>query len=276
MIQILLSTYNGEKFLRELLDSLFAQKFQAWQLLIRDDGSSDTTRKILAEYLAKYPEKIFFCEKDTENLKSTRSFYKLLQYSDADYIMFCDQDDIWFPDKIEKTYACMRQAEQDLQENIPVAVFTDLAVTDAALNIIAPSFHKQQKMFTDAVNELHTSLAHSVAPGCTMMLNRSAVTCCCNESTEIPGELVHDHWCISMVSAYGKVFYINEPTIYYRQHGRNVVGAGKISLSYFMKRLIMCRKTLTSLCLLKHTFPIRFSLLKVIYYKLKFALMRSF
>ena len=99
MVEILLSTYNGEAYLEELLDSLIAQTYQDWSLTIRDDGSTDSTIDIISEYQHKYGEKITLMD-GRKNIGTIKSFELLLQQSIAEYVMLCDQDDVWMPDKI--------------------------------------------------------------------------------------------------------------------------------------------------------------------------------
>ena len=100
MIDILLSTYNGEKFLEAQLDSILKQSYQDYNILIRDDGSSDNTISILNSYKENYPQKIFLIDNENKNLGSTGSFLTLLNHSRADLIFFCDQDDVWHSKKI--------------------------------------------------------------------------------------------------------------------------------------------------------------------------------
>ena len=97
-VQILMSTYNGERFLREQIESLLRQSWKNVEILIRDDGSKDGTREILNEYSDKYENIQVYLE---SNLGVARSFFELLKKSDADYVAFCDQDDICLEKKIE-------------------------------------------------------------------------------------------------------------------------------------------------------------------------------
>ncbi|MFN3785541.1 MAG: glycosyltransferase, partial [Thiothrix sp.] len=94
-LQILLSTFNGERWLAELLDSLAQQTYQNWQLLVRDDASSDQTMQVLLQWQAQYPAKVSGILRDGVNLGSTQSFSRLVAFSQAPYLMFCDQDDVW-------------------------------------------------------------------------------------------------------------------------------------------------------------------------------------
>jgi len=92
-VEILLSTYNGAKYLREQFESIIQQDYPHWKLIVRDDGSSDGTLTIINEYIAKYPDKITLVKDDAGNLGHSNSFSKLLRLSTADFVMYCDQDD---------------------------------------------------------------------------------------------------------------------------------------------------------------------------------------
>ena len=101
MIAILMSTYNGERYLREQIDSLLNQTYKDWKLYIRDDGSTDETISIIESYVNDYPDLIVLLKDDLGNLGSARSFMRILSVVDADYYMFCDQDDVWLPNKVK-------------------------------------------------------------------------------------------------------------------------------------------------------------------------------
>lgn len=100
-VQILLSTYNGERWLSELLASLLWQTHKHWQLIIRDDGSTDNTWALLQAWQAQHPQRVKCVISEREHVGTTESFNRLVAASNADYLLFCDQDDVWFPEKIE-------------------------------------------------------------------------------------------------------------------------------------------------------------------------------
>ena len=135
MIAILMSTYNGEKYLREQIESLFVQTEKGWKLYVRDDGSKDSTMEILSEYEQRYPNKVCVVRDIPQNLGAGESFMHLLGVTDAEYYMFSDQDDVWMPDKIERTYSKLLSLEKQYGSNIGIGVFTDLTLVDAELNV---------------------------------------------------------------------------------------------------------------------------------------------
>jgi len=234
MINILLATYNGEKFLGEQLDSLFNQTVKEFKIIIRDDGSSDNTIDIIKSYNEKHPGKIKLVNDNLGNLGSSKSFMKLLEYCDSEYIMFCDQDDVWLPDKIELSLNKMKELENKYDKNIPLLVFTDLEVVDQKLNALHKSFWKYQKLIPIISNNWKELLAQNVITGCTMILNKKAKEFC------LPFELpmmIHDQWVGVNISKYGKVDYLKEQTIFYRQHGNNVAGAHSFGIVYLKNKV---------------------------------------
>ena len=127
-IAILMATYNGEKYLGEQIDSLLAQTYKDWHLYIHDDGSTDNTNAILQEYAQKHSN-IHVLEYESQR-GAMRNFLSLLQRVEADYYMFCDQDDVWLKEKVELSFEEMKRQEAACQGK-PIIVYTDLYVTDA-------------------------------------------------------------------------------------------------------------------------------------------------
>lgn len=219
-IAILLATYNGEIYLPELLNSLLAQSFQDFCCFIHDDGSDDETIKIIKYYCERYPQKFVLVEGgSTGGAKS--NFMYLLNQVEADMYMFCDQDDIWLPNKIELTYLQMK----DQYKTMPVVVYTDLKIVDAELNIIDSSYYHYTAKNPDR-NDLIDLLKSNVTVGCTMMINRILRNKAL-ELDEIHNIFMHDWWISLIAAATGKLIFLNQPTILYRQHGNNSVGAIK-------------------------------------------------
>lgn len=219
MITVLLATYNGEKYLECQLDSLLEQTYRDFTVLIGDDGSTDGTLDIIKRYVGKYPEKIKLLEgKSLGGAK--HNFFRLLQAAPDGYVMFCDQDDKWLPEKIEKTYKKMLETEQG-DENTPVLVHSDLYVTDGELNVISGSFVKFQAISPERV-ALNEVLTQNSVTGCTAMINGSLLSLLRHEPEVCP---MHDWWAAAVVSAFGKTAFIREPLSMYRQHGDNSVGA---------------------------------------------------
>lgn len=270
MIDILLSTYNGEKYLHQQLESLINQTYTDWRLLIRDDGSTDLTLDTLKYYISIYSDKIFLINDNKGNIGSTRSFSTLLEYSDSEYIMFCDQDDIWLPNKIELTYAeCHKMAENNT--NKPVMVFTDLVLYgNESQSVIGTSFIRYQNMDPLVVNNPWQCIAMSVAAGCTMMINKLAKAFI----LPMPSELVHDHWIVCNIAFYGKCKYIDSPTIYYRIHNNNSIGINKVTKTYLLSKLLSFFKQVYYYKAMFNTLSFKVNKLHVLFYKIKFNIYR--
>ncbi len=229
MVTVLLAVYNGEKYLAAQLDSLLSQTIKDIKILIRDDGSTDGSEKIINEYLNNYPEKIkLICGEPTKS--ACGNFKQLLKSADDDYIMFCDQDDVWLPEKIEVTLKKMRELEFGFDG--PVLIHSDLYVVDSALNTISPSFFEYQGL-TKAEDRLPRLLVQNCVTGCTVMINRKLKEIC----GEIPNECaMHDWWLALVASLFGKIGFIETPLILYRQHEYNQVGAKSSKGIGFIKR----------------------------------------
>lgn len=221
MVEILLAAYNGEHYLNDQLDSIVKQTYPEWKLIIRDDGSSDQSIDIIERYAQKYPHKITFLKDGDSNLGVTRNFERLMEYSTAPYIMFCDQDDIWMSDKIEKSLLKIQAMEERYGSSAPLLIYTDLAVCDEYGNNIADSFWKYQG--ADPLIPLNhaQALVQNNATGNTMIFNHSLI----EHALPFPSDaLMHDWW-VALTALYlGKIDYINVQTILYRQHDQNVSG----------------------------------------------------
>ncbi len=235
MILICLSTYNGEKYLREFLTSLETQSEANWMLLIRDDGSRDNTLPLLRNFKYHHPLQVQIVE-DNVNLGAKSSFAHLLNIAlgnpDWEYLMFADQDDVWLKDKIALTRTKMEQMTQQFGTSTPLLVHTDLKVTDAVLTLVAESFWKYQNVDSNQKN-FNNFLVNNNITGCTMMINRTLAIL----SQPIPTEaIMHDWWIALTASAFGYIDCINIPTILYRQHGKNDTGASRYDWRFWVKR----------------------------------------
>jgi glycosyltransferase involved in cell wall biosynthesis len=229
-ILILLSTYNGEKYLKKQLDSIFAQSYKDFEIIARDDGSSDETINILKSYNIKILD-------TDKNLGAKLSFSTLLDYSvtntDVDYFMFCDQDDIWKNDKIEKTIDTMKELEK-INSHLPLLIHTDLEVVDEKLNLLAKSFWKYEKR-DPSLNSINRLIIQSTVTGCTMMINRKLAEMSLPISEN---SIMHDWWISMVASSFGKIAYLEESTISYRQHSSNDTGSKKFGLNLILKKAI--------------------------------------
>ncbi|CBK75163.1 Glycosyltransferases involved in cell wall biogenesis [Butyrivibrio fibrisolvens 16/4] len=228
-IVILLATYNGEKYIRQQLKSLFEQTNQNFRLVVHDDGSSDATAEIINEYRDKYPERIeiFYgnsCGGPKEN------FLWMLGRVEADYYLFCDQDDVWLPEKLQRSMDALASEEDNYrsskEEIPPVCVFTDMRVVDEELNTLSDSFIRYIGRVPE--NTAYTQiLIDNPAAGCTMCFNRALRDLVVDlaPSVDLNNIPMHDAFVLEIAAIMGKVVAIDEPLAYYRQTGHNAMGA---------------------------------------------------
>ena len=210
-VQILLSTYNGEKYLEELIVSLLDQDYTNFSILIRDDGSTDRTLEILKKYEKHDNISIIY----GENIGVIKSFFELLKKSDseAEYIAFCDQDDIWERNKVLSAVNMLTEFKND----IPLMYCSRLKIVNESLKLLEySSIPKKGAKFQN-------SLVENIATGCTVIINKRTRE---QILKTLPQNIImHDWWIYQVVSGIGKVIYDNESHILYRQHSTNVVGS---------------------------------------------------
>ncbi|RBM02292.1 glycosyltransferase family 2 protein [Acidithiobacillus ferridurans] len=236
-VDILLATFNGELYIDQLLDSIFTQTYSAWRLLIRDDCSSDGTVIKIKSFAEKCPDKVIVLDNKNKRLGVVGNFNALLNESSARYIMFADQDDIWFPKKIDLTLS--KAIESDNNDNMPLLVHTDLCVVDKNLIQLSGSFWSYQAIDPARAGKLKDLMVQNVVTGCTMLINRSLA----EMAMPIPDESkMHDWWIAMVAVAFGKIEFIPESTILYRQHGRNDTGAKRWDLYNLFKYMFLGRK----------------------------------
>lgn len=232
-IAILMATYNGEKYICQQIDSILSQTCKDWELYIHDDGSTDNTIAAVENYVEKYPDKIHLIDgKSTGGAKY--NFFYLFGQVEAPYYMTCDQDDVWLDKKIELTYDKMLTIEN--KADVPCLVYTELRVVDSELNTIADTMSGYQSLDCHKRTINQFILQNSVT-GCTMMINR-ALRDKMLHITDIDNTIMHDWWAALVAAQFGKTAFIDEPTILYRQHGDNSLGAlGINKLSYIVRRV---------------------------------------
>lgn len=232
-IAILMATYNGEKYICQQIDSILSQTCKDWELYIHDDGSTDNTIAVVESYVEKYPNKIHLIDgKSTGGAKY--NFFYMFGQVEAPYYMTCDQDDVWLDKKIELTYDKVLTIEN--KADVPCLVYTELRVVDSELNTIADTMSGYQSLDCHKRTINQFILQNSVT-GCTMMVNR-ALRDKMLRITDIDNTIMHDWWAALVAAQFGKTAFIDEPTILYRQHGDNSLGAlGINKLSYIVRRV---------------------------------------
>ena len=223
LIDILMATYSGERYVGEQIESIRAQTYKNWRLLVSDDCSSDGTLDVVRRY-AEEDARIRIVSEDIRYGGARENFFALMRMTDANYIMFCDQDDFWLTEKIEKSLVAMRGLEDQYGADAPLLVFSDMKVVDCDLNLMHESF-EECVHFDPMRLAFRQLLAQNVAAGCTMILNRKLLGLCLY--SDGVGAEMHDWWAMLLASAFGHIGFIDEPLSLYRQHGSNEVGANE-------------------------------------------------
>ena len=242
-IAILLSTYNSERFIVEQLDSLLRQTVPDIEIHIRDDGSFDRTLEILKQYQIANAS-IFVHENDGDNLRSAGSFLHLMKLVEADFYLFCDHDDVWLENKVEVSLSAAKLMNK-VNDGKPLLVATDLVVVNEDLMVISESFAGYSRIKVEYISSFSALAATNYVTGCTTLFNRALRDRALSYSAA--GISMHDHWLgLVALDAGGTIKYIPVPTVLYRQHGSNVVGAKAIRFPLSLLYLPTSLKVLRS------------------------------
>lgn len=217
-IDILMATYNGEAYIREQLDSLLRQTYRRWILTIHDDGSEDNTLAIVNDYRKK-DERIFLLEDGVTGLGATKNYLHLMRHVDGEYYMFCDQDDRWMEDKVSKMVAAISKYDGG-----PVAVYSN-SYLYAEGNILS---QKSTRVHPSTLRD--TLFFNSGIQGCAVIINHQLMELL----RPFPDVVaMHDHLVTMGAVSFGKMVYLDEVLMLYRQHQLNFTGNQPIG--YFRK-----------------------------------------
>jgi glycosyltransferase involved in cell wall biosynthesis len=231
-VHLICPVHNGARFLGELLRSLAAQTHTDWRLWVLDDASRDDSAALVRACAAADPRVVLLAPtpEPLAGVPAPRGAAAAFAWlwdalpAEADYVMFADQDDVWLPDKIALALTAMRSAEAEGAG--PVLVHTDAVVVDAALRQIAPSFWRYAQLTPDPAT-LQRFVVHNVVTGNTVLLNRALR----ERVGRIPAAAaMHDWWVACVAAAFGRVVAVPTPTLWYRQHDANTIGAREAAL----------------------------------------------
>ncbi len=223
MVDILLATYNGGQYLESQILSILGQSFKDWQLLIHDDGSCDDT-VLIAEKYTMLDERIIVIKDGVRTGSAGKNFMHLLNYSTSEYIMFCDQDDIWFDNKLQLMHENIIHKKQD----VPIVLYSMSYAWKPSKGIIGITFNT-------CPEDLKSFLfLNGGIQGCATMFNKLMR----NEMLYYKGDIsMHDHLLNLIGLAFGKVYYLKVPLMLYRQHDSNVTGETRVS-SFSLKSVV--------------------------------------
>ena len=248
MITVLMATWQGKKYLEQQLDSVLAQTVPV-RIVISDDGSDDGTRELLERYAEWYPKQIVLHphrtpqqreamqEQNTDGRRerqripeAAQNFFSLMEFAleedKSEYVMLCDQDDVWFNNKVKVLAGRMRQMEKRMGADCPILLHSDMEVVDQDLAPIAPSFFEYQNCHPER-NSFAEVLIENPVTGGACIMNRALLklaakppkSCC-----------MHDWWIALAASCFGVIGWGDEPLYQYRQHETNELGAQKKGL----------------------------------------------
>jgi len=246
MIDIVLATYNGQTFIAEQIKSIQANldyHTKVNRIIVTDDGSTDDTQEIVLK-LSEKDSKIVWVNNTSYKHGPKGNFEFGLMQSSADYVMLCDQDDVWLTHKIEVSIKALLSAEKRATPGTPLLVFSDKQIVDDQLHLICDSYFTLKKINKDWYLKFNQLCQQNVISGCTMLVNRSLI----NKALPIPERAyMHDWWIALVAHRCGEIIFIDQALIQYRQHRNNTIGAQKRTLfslfANFMKHFSAFNKS---------------------------------
>ena len=215
-IDILLATYNGSKYLSEQIDSLINQTYKNINIIVRDDGSTDNTVEIIKEY-EKKDGRVKLLNDNLGNLGFVRNFEELMKNSTSEYLMFSDQDDIWYNDKVEISYVRMKEVEYIYGKSCPILVHTNSKIMNYETRTKSLFISDYAKN-----SSFENSFFNFFVQGSTMLINASLKREALPFSKEV---YLHDRYLHLIAEFIGIRSYVDAPTMDYRQHSNNEIGS---------------------------------------------------
>lgn len=217
LISIALASYNGAKYIEQQIESILNQTIKEIEIVVSDDVSTDHTLEILENYHQKGNVRLL---DNRKKLGVIKNFENALRHCIGQYVAFSDQDDVWLPQKMEKSLALLRSLENKYGAETPILIYTDAKVVDDNLATMSESYLGFKRLNPSNVALRHL-IVENVPTGCTMLMNRPLA----NLVSTIPAEVtMHDVFVSLTAACFGKMAYLDEPTLLYRQHQNNVLG----------------------------------------------------
>lgn len=222
LVVVLLGTLNGSRFLQQQLDSIALQSHSNWHLFVADDGSRDDTLAIVQSFAEDHPDRVRIVG-GAPTGSARDNFFRLLQAAGrAPYFAFCDQDDVWSADKLERLTRQCQQLEAQHRDQ-PCLVYSDLSVVDEQLGLLNASFMEQIRASPRGIT-YKTLLAENAIPGCAMLFNAALADKFRAQAFDATKAIMHDWWLALLASAVGHISYVPDPLVKYRQHATNTLG----------------------------------------------------
>jgi hypothetical protein len=220
VVDIVMTTYNSEQFLKERLDSICRQTYQHWRLFISDDNSDDNSREIIYRFCRQFPGQIF----DVSPAKPIRNVSlhveHVVTYTSSPYVMFSDHDDVWFPEKVEISLQTIARLESIYGPGTPCLAHSDLQIVSHDLTLIHPSLWHYEGLKIEPT--LTYLLFQNTVTGCATIVNRTLL----NLALPMPSDVImYDWWFALVACGLGSLKAIPKTTMLYRQHQHNLVGA---------------------------------------------------
>jgi len=229
-ISIAMATYNGERFLKQQLDSIFMQSYNDFELLVCDDCSTDKTIEIIESYQNKYQN--ITLAQNKKRIGSVQNFERAISLCKGRYIVLSDQDDIWEPNKLHLNIKHMKIMEQK-HPGLPLMVHSDLSMIDEYNGLLHSSYFKFRNYQLNKEKDLGTILGPCGVMGNTIIMNQKLK----NIILPFPQLLaVHDYWIALINELYGKRITLNQPLVRYRIHKQNLSNStAYLKINFFKK-----------------------------------------
>lgn len=236
LVVVLLATFNGSRYLRQQLDSIAAQSHNNWQLVVADDGSRDDTLAIIQSFYEEHPDRVRIVG-DGPTQSARDNFFRLLRVAGpAPYFAFCDQDDVWSIDKLQRLVQRCQEIESQHRDQ-PCLVYSDLTVVDAQLGLLSPSFMNQVRARPEKITH-RTLLVENAIPGCAMLFNAALAEVFRARDFDSTGAVMHDWWIALLASTVGHISYVPTGLVNYRQHATNALGSvNRSGLAFTLSKL---------------------------------------
>jgi glycosyltransferase involved in cell wall biosynthesis len=221
---VVLATYNGERYIAELLESLIAQTYRDFDVVVSDDCSTDQTVSIIESFQSELSISV---SKNGANVGPSLNFSRATKLARGRFIAFADQDDFWHPDKLLLMVDLLKtQGDQK-----PCLIFCDLKITDEKLNTTNASYFSGSKSST--CGHIEDFFISNHIPGCAMLINRPLLEL----GEPVPPKFrMHDWWYALIAAAFGTISYLDRPLVLYRQHANNTIGAAAAGIKIEKKK----------------------------------------